>query len=392
VQQARHIACFRALSVGVQALQALGTLPISSVGKGLPVCKVGRLPGCVKPHNIEMTLTELKYIVAVAREKHFGKGADACHVSQPTLSVAVKKLEDELQVKIFERNANEITVTSLGDEIIRQAQSVLEQADNIKEIARRGKDPLSGSLRLGVIYTIGPYLLPALVRKIIANTPQMPLMLQENFTVRLLDELRNGDIDCAILAEPFPDNNLAIAPLYDEPFMAAVPSSHPLAQRDSVTAEEMKSETMLLLGNGHCFRDHVLEVCPEFARFSSNADGIRKSFEGSSLETILHMVAAGMGITLVPRLGVPPSALAAQTASALAAQAALTSVKKNRTKKTDSSAQTDAPLITYLPFIGHIPSRRVVLAWRRSFTRYEAIAALRNAIYACELPGVTRLS
>ena len=335
----------------------------------------------VKPHNSHMTLTELKYIVAVAREKHFGKGADACHVSQPTLSVAIKKLEEELQVKLFERNANEITVTPLGEEIIRQAQSVLEQADNIKEIAKRGKDPLAGSLRLGVIYTIGPYLLPELVRKIITATPQMPLMLQENFTVKLLEELRNGDIDCAILAEPFPDSNLAIAPLYDEPFMAAVPTSHPLAKRASVTAEEMKSETMLLLGNGHCFRDHVLEVCPEFARFSSNADGIRRSFEGSSLETIKHMVAAGMGITLVPRLGVPAAALAAQAAAAAP-------VKKGAKK----APATEAPLITYLPFIGHIPSRRVVLAWRRSFTRYEAIAALRNAIYACELPGVTRLS
>ena len=410
-----------------------------------------------------MTLTELKYIVAVAREKHFGKGADACHVSQPTLSVAIKKLEEELQVKLFERNANEITVTPLGEEIIRQAQSVLEQADQIKDIAKRGKDPLVGSLRLGVIYTIGPYLLPDLVRQTIAKLPQMPLMLQENFTVKLLEELRNGEIDCAILAEPFPDTNLAIAPLYDEPFMAAVPSSHPLAgalrlgviytigpyllpdlvrqtiatmpqmplmlqenftvrlleelrqgeidcailaepfpdtnlaiaplydepfmaavpsthalaARSSITAEEIKKEAMLLLGNGHCFRDHVLEVCPEFARFSSNSGGIQKSFEGSSLETIKHMVAAGMGITLVPRLGVPKEALAEQSAT-----------QKGKTK-----IPAEQPsYIKYLPFEGHIPSRRVVLAWRRSFTRYEAIAALRNAIYACELPGVTRLS
>ena len=322
-----------------------------------------------------MTLTELKYIVAVAREKHFGKGADACHVSQPTLSVAIKKLEEELQVKLFERNANEITITPLGEEIIRQAQSVLEQAEQIKDIARRGKDPLAGSLRLGVIYTIGPYLLPDLVRQMIATLPQMPLMLQENFTVKLLDELRNGEIDCAILAEPFPDTNLAIAPLYDEPFMAAVPSSHPLAARSSITAEEIKKETMLLLGNGHCFRDHVLEVCPEFARFSNSSGGIQKSFEGSSLETIKHMVAAGMGITLVPRLGVPKEALLALV----------------KGKKSTVPAEQPA-FIKYLPFDGHIPSRRVVLAWRRSFTRYEAIAALRNAIYACELPGVTRLS
>jgi LysR family transcriptional regulator, hydrogen peroxide-inducible genes activator len=327
-----------------------------------------------------MTLTELKYIVAVAREKHFGKGADACHVSQPTLSVAIKKLEEELQVKLFERNANEITVTPLGEEIVRQAQSVLEQADSIREIAKRGKDPLAGSLRLGVIYTIGPYLLPDLVRQVIERTPQMPLMLQENFTVKLLEQLRTGEIDCAILAEPFPDANLAIAPLYDEPFMAAVPSTHALAARSSVTAEELKQETMLLLGTGHCFRDHVLEVCPEFARFSSSAEGIRKSFEGSSLETIKHMVAAGMGITLVPRLGVPKEALAAPP------------VAKKSAKSKSLAAPESPSFIKYLPFEGHVPSRRVVLVWRRSFTRYEAIAALRNAVYACELPGVTRLS
>lgn len=317
-----------------------------------------------------MTLTELKYIVAVARERHFGRAAEACFVSQPTLSVAVKKLEEELDLKLFERSANDVTVTPLGEEIVRQAQSVLEQAANIKEIAKRGKDPLAGALKLGVIYTIAPYLLPDLVRQVIERTPQMPLMLQENFTVKLLEMLRTGEIDCAILAEPFPDAGLALAPLYDEPFYAVVPVNHPLAQGDTVSTEALKQETMLLLGSGHCFRDHVLEVCPEFARFSSNTEGIRKSFEGSSLETIKHMVAAGMGVTLVPRLSVPREALA----------------DKPRRKRDED------PYVKYLPFAGDPPSRRVVLAWRRSFTRYEAIAALRNAIYACELPGVTRLS
>ena len=319
-----------------------------------------------------MTLTELKYIVAVARERHFGKAADACFVSQPTLSVAVKKLEEELDVKLFERSANEITVTPLGEEIVRQAQSVLEQAANIKDIAKRGKDPLAGALKLGVIYTIAPYLLPDLVRQVITHLPQMPLMLQENFTVKLLEMLRTGEIDCAILAEPFPDAGLAVAPLYDEPFFAAVPMQHLLAKLSSVTTEALKSETMLLLGSGHCFRDHVLEVCPEFARFSSDAEGIRKSFEGSSLETIKHMVAAGMGITLVPRLSVPAQALE------------------------PSKRRRDDAFVKYLPVQDGKgvppPTRRVVLAWRRSFTRYEAIAALRNAVYACELPGVTRLS
>ena len=317
-----------------------------------------------------MTLTELKYIVAVAREKHFGRAADACYVSQPTLSVAVKKLEEELELKLFERNANEVTVTPLGEEIVRQAQSVLEQAANIREIAKRGKDPLAGALKLGLIYTIGPYLLPDLVRQMIRLTPQMPLMLPENFTLRLLEMLRTGEIDCAILAEPFPDTGLALAELYDEPFFAAVPTNHPLAAHATVSTEVLRNETMLLLGTGHCFRDHVLEVCPEFARFSSNAEGIRKTFEGSSLETIKHMVAAGMGVTLVPRLSIPKEALGA----------------KPRRRK------DEAAYVKYLPFEGDPPTRRVALAWRKSFTRYEAIAALRNAIYACELPGVRRLS
>jgi len=187
----------------------------------------------------------------------------------------------------------------------------------------------------------------------------MPLMLQENFTVKLLEMLRTGEIDCAIMAEPFPDTGLAVAPLYDEPFMVAVPKAHALAKRKSISAEELKLETMLLLGTGHCFRDHVLEVCPEFARFSSDAEGIRKSFEGSSLETIKYMVASGMGVTVVPQLSVP---------------------------------KEPQPHVAYIRFAAPVPTRRVVLAWRRSFTRYEAIAALRNAVYACALDGVKRLS
>jgi len=306
-----------------------------------------------------MTLTELRYIVAVARERHFGRAAEACFVSQPTLSVAIKKLEDELDLKIFERGSNEVSVTPLGEEIVRQAQAVIEQAQAIKEIAKRGKDPLAGPLKLGIIYTIGPYLLPELVKHAIEMFPQMPLMLQENFTIKLLEMLRTGELDAAIMAEPFPDTGLAVAPLYDEPFIIATPAQHPLARRKQISSEELKQETMLLLGTGHCFRDHVLEVCPEYARFSSDAEGMRKSFEGSSLETIKHMVASGMGITVVPKLSVP----------------------------TESHEH-----VTYIPFDAPVPSRRVVLAWRRSFTRYEAIAALRNAVYACKLDGVTRLS
>ena len=307
-----------------------------------------------------MTLTELRYVVAVAREKHFGRAAETCSVSQPTLSVSIKKLEEELDVRIFERGTAEVSVTPIGEEIVRQAQAVLEQAAQIRETARRKKDPLSGPLALGVIYTIGPYLLPELVRQAIERVPEMPLLLHENFTARLLELLRIGELDCAIMAEPFPDAGLAIAPLYDEPFVVAVPKLHALAKRKSISSEELKQEKMLLLGTGHCFRDHVLEVCPEYAQFSpKDAEGIRKTFEGSSLETIKHMVASGMGVTVVPQLAVP--------------------------------AERQAHIV-YVPFTKPAPTRRVVLAWRRSFTRYEAIAALRNVIYACELKGVKRLS
>ncbi|MFZ5538815.1 MAG: LysR substrate-binding domain-containing protein [Pseudomonadota bacterium] len=307
-----------------------------------------------------MTLTELKYIVAVARERHFGRAAETCFVSQPTLSVAIKKLEDELGVPIFERRSNEVTLTPIGERIVAQAQRVLDEAARIKELAKAGKDPLVGALRVGVIYTIGPYLLPALVRQLLRDAPQMPLLLNENFTIKLLELLKNGEIDVAILALPLPESGVLIQPVYDEPFMVAVPKGHPWTRRKSIGADELKKETMLLLGIGHCFRDQVLEVCPELSRFSTGAEGIQKTFEGSSLETIRHMVASGLGITVLPKTSVPE--------------------KPPR----DS-------LIEYLPFKPPVPDRRVVLAWRKSFTRPAAVEALRRAILKCHLPGVTKL-
>ena len=308
-----------------------------------------------------MTLTELKYIVAVARERHFGRAAEACFVSQPTLSVAIKKLEDELNVQIFERGASEVSVTPIGDQIVTQAQRVLEQTLAIKEIAKQGKDPLVGPLRLGVIYTIGPYLLPTLVKQMIKSVPQMPLMLQENYTLKLIELLKQGEIDVAIMALPFPETGLMLRPLYDEPFVVALPSGHAWENRPKIDADDLKQETMLLLGSGHCFRDHVLGVCPELMRFSQNADGIQKTFEGSSLETIRHMVASGVGITVLPRTSVPSM----------------------------QPAATD--LLSYVPFQEPVPDRRVVLAWRKSFTRIAAIEAVAKAVAQCELPGIKLL-
>jgi LysR family hydrogen peroxide-inducible transcriptional activator len=312
-----------------------------------------------------MTLTELKYIVAVARERHFGRAAEACFVSQPTLSVAIKKLEDELNVQIFERGTSEVSVTPIGEQIVTQAQRVLEQTLAIKEIAKQGKDPLVGPLRLGVIYTIGPYLLPTLVKQMIETVPQMPLMLQENFTLKLIELLKQGEIDVAIMALPFPETGLMVRPLYDEPFVVALPAGHPWEKREAIDAQDLKQETMLLLGSGHCFRDHVLGVCPELMRFSQNADGIQKTFEGSSLETIRHMVASGVGITVLPR----------------------TSVQEVSVHATG----VDSGLLSYVPFTEPQPDRRVVLAWRKSFTRMPAIDAICDAIRACDLPGTRKL-
>jgi LysR family transcriptional regulator, hydrogen peroxide-inducible genes activator len=312
-----------------------------------------------------MTLTELKYIVAVARERHFGRAAEACFVSQPTLSVAIKKLEDELNVQIFERGTSEVSVTPIGEQIVTQAQRVLEQTLAIKEIAKQGKDPLVGPLRLGVIYTIGPYLLPTLVKQMIKRVPQMPLMLQENYTLKLIELLKQGEIDVAIMALPFPETGLTLRGLYDEPFVVALPSGHAWEKREKIDPDDLKQETMLLLGSGHCFRDHVLGVCPELMRFSQNADGIQKTFEGSSLETIRHMVASGVGITVLPRMSV-------------------SEVKPH-------AGGADSGLLSYVPFDDPVPDRRVVLAWRKSFTRMPAIEAIVDAIHACELPGVKKI-
>ncbi|QNA87969.1 hydrogen peroxide-inducible genes activator [Massilia sp. Dwa41.01b] len=308
-----------------------------------------------------MTLTELKYIVAVARAKHFGHAAESCFVAQPTLSVAIKKLEDELGVTLFERGGSEVSVTPVGAQIVAQAERVLEQTAAIKELAKQNKDPLAGPLRLGVIYTIGPYLLPPLVKNLIDNVPQMPLVLQENFTVKLLELLRQGELDAAIMALPLPDHGMLMQTLYDEPFVVATPRTHPWARRRDIPADDLKAETMLLLGSGHCFRDQVLEVCPEMARFSSPGNGMQRTFEGSSLETIRHMVASGIGLTVLPRASV---------------------------------RDMDDPngMLSFVPFAAPAPSRRVVIVWRKSFTRRAAIEAVCNAVAQCDLPGVDMLA
>ena len=307
-----------------------------------------------------MTLTELRYIVAVARERHFGRAASACFVSQPTLSVAIKKLERELGVVLFERGQGDVATTPVGEQIVEQAQRVLEEASRIKELAASGRDPLAGTLRLGAIYTIGPYLLPKLISILRRSAPSMQLLIQENFTHRLAEALKHGEVDVIVIALPFDEPGVVTQAVYDEPFLVAVPQRHPWARKKEIEADALAKENMLLLGAGHCFRDQVLDLCAAVSR-APNRSGLQRTFEGGSLETIRQMVASGVGITVLPATSLTPGAGAAD-------------------------------LIRIRPFARPVPGRRVAIAWRRSFPRPQAIEALRQAILACELPRATKLA
>lgn len=307
-----------------------------------------------------MTLTELRYVVALAREKHFGRAAEACFVSQPTLSVAVKKLEEELGVALFERGKTEVTVTPVGERVVEQARRVLEELEGVKRIAQQARDPLVGPLRIGAIYTVGPYLFPRLVPILHETAPQMPLVIEENYTARLRERLVAGELDAILVCLPFEEPGVVTLPLYDEPFLVMVPARHPWAKRRAIPTEDLSKETVLLLGAGHCFRDQVIEACPSCVGPPAAEGGLQKAVEGSSLETIRHMVASGMGITVLP-------CTAASGPGHYASR--LTEIR---------------------PFVAP-PRRRVVLAWRVTFPRPQAIEALRQAIRACQLDCVAYL-
>ncbi|MCU7812309.1 MAG: hydrogen peroxide-inducible genes activator [Candidatus Thiodiazotropha sp. (ex Notomyrtea botanica)] len=305
-----------------------------------------------------MTLSELRYIVAVARERHFGHAAESCFVSQPTLSVAVKKLEEELGVGLFERGQGEVSLTPAGERIIAQAQRVLEEAGVIRELASQSKDQLSGPLRVGAIYTIGPYLLPHLVPILAQKAMGMPLIIRENFTSILNDQLKQGELDVIVISYPFEEPGIQTRPLYDEGFSVLLPNRHPLAAMASIQPEQLKGENVLLLGDGHCFRDQVLRICPGCLQKNAGDGGLQRNLEGGSLETIRYMVASGIGITVLP-----------DTAIGL--------------------DQMPWDLLTARPLAVDNSQRRVALAWRKSFPRPEAISLLWESIRACDLSGVS---
>lgn len=298
-----------------------------------------------------MTLAELQYVVAVAQERHFGRAAERVFVTQPALSLAIKKLEDDLGVTIFERRQNKVELTPLGEQIIHQAQRVLEEAERVKILAAQGKDQLNGLLRLGVIATVGPYILPDLVPRLNARAPKMPLELEENLTQNLASMLKNGKLDVIMIALPFEESGILTTPLYDEPFQAVVPVGHPWQKKKLLDSRQLSTEKVLLPHAGHCFRQQVLEACPELSR--SDTEG----WQGNSLETIRQMVVSGFGITVMPC-------------------SALTSKHQNKRLITIKLAEP-------------VPGRRIGLAWRRGYTRPQVIEILRASVRALKIPGLS---
>lgn len=295
-----------------------------------------------------MTLTELRYVVAVADTRHFGRAAERCHVSQPSLSASIAKLEDELGVKLFERSRRGAKLTRAGEEIIEQARRALEEAARVKTVAQQRRNPLKGTLRLGVIHTIAPYLLPDLVAALHRAAPEMPLDIEENTTAALDGLLKGGTLDVVVLALPFEESGIVTQALYDEPFKVVVPRGHPFARRKTIRADELDVADLLLLPVGHCLRDQVLDACREFTRPPPPGR------QGNSLETLRSMVASGAGISVLPA-----SALTARHAN---------------------------PLIKVIEFAPPVPMRRVALAWRRGFARPGAVAKLAETLRRLDLP------
>jgi LysR family hydrogen peroxide-inducible transcriptional activator len=303
-----------------------------------------------------MTLTELRYIVAVAKEKQFCKAAKQCFVSQPTLSLGIKKLEEELGVLLFERNHQELVITPVGQKIVEQAKQVLSGVGTIKELAQLDHDPLSEPLRLGAIHTVGPYLFPDLLPVVQENAPQLTLLIEENYTSELTKKLKAGEIDAAIVSLPYQEPGIEIEVLYKEPLVILVPSSHPLAMNERISVKQLAKETILLLGPQHCLRDQVLALCPACFADKTQPGNVENALESSSLETIRFMVAGGVGVTIVPRM------------SACA----------------DRYAQR---LIAIKHFADVEPSRKIAIAWRKNFSRMEAIDMLAQCIRECSLGG-----
>ncbi len=296
-----------------------------------------------------MTLTELRYIVALAQESNFSRAAERCSVSQPTLSVAIARLEDELGVQLFERGKGFVSPSAVGARVIEQARLALGEAEKVRQIALYGRDQLDGPLRLGVIHTIGPYLLPQLIHALKEVAPHMPLAIEENMTANLADMLRDNEVDVLIVALPLDIPGVLTRAIYDESFKVVVPRGHPWESKTSIAPEDVAGDEILLLKAGNCFRDQVLGACPQV---SSPETDIRL---GHSIGTIRCMVASGLGVSVLP----------------------------------DGALQYpySSDLISVIPFTPPAPARRIALAWRAGFVRPNAIEALLSAVRGLRSPA-----
>ncbi|MCV2509059.1 MAG: hydrogen peroxide-inducible genes activator, partial [Neisseriaceae bacterium] len=291
----------------------------------------------------------------VSQEKHFGKAAQKCFVSQPTLSISIKKLEDELDVKIFDRSSSEIITTPIGAKIIEQAKKVIEESNKIKMIVSEKQDELSGEFKLGLIFTIAPYILPKMITNLIQLAPKMPLMLEENYTSHLLEMLKNGELDAIIAADPIDETGIETIPLYEEPFFVIVPKGHPFEEYDQISTKQLTSEKILLLTEGNCLRDNILDRCKELAA-QQRIQGLTNSLQGNSITTVRYMVASGLAISILPS----------------------TALYEN-----------DHTIFSIIPFENPAPKRTVILCYRKNFFMTKAIDAIKETVFASNLAGVS---
>ncbi len=298
-----------------------------------------------------MNLRDLHYLVALADHRHFSRAAEACHVSQPTLSTQLKKLEDELDVQLVERNSRQVLLTSVGEAVAARARVVLQEADNLRELARLSKEPHAGTLTLGVFPTLGPYWLPHVVPRIVSKFPKLRLHLVEEKTEVLIEQLQQGKIDAAVLAEPI-EASFKNTKLFDESFILALPSEHPLARKKRIEVMDLADESLMLLSEGHCMRDQALSVCTlSGARENQN-------FRATSLETLRQMVAAGVGATLLPSLAtIPP--VPPNPAIALVRFSAPQPLRSIGLYWRESSAR-ESFFKTLAPFLGAVPEDALV--------------------------------
>ena len=283
-----------------------------------------------------MNIRDLTYFLAVAELEHFGQAAEQCYVSQPTLSGQIKKLEEELGAKLFERTNRRVLLTETGEQIAHSARRILREVETIRDIAESSSDPLAGKFRLGAFPTLATYIFPELVKKVKAAAPNLRLILIEEKTATLLEKLRHGEIDAALLALPIVDDFLLSELLFDDEFYLAVPPDHELAEKSEIDGKMLRKQPLLLLEEGHCLRDHALDVC-QMHGISEEQD-----FKATGLETLRQMVKAGTGITLMP----------------------------------NAAIDRNDPDIRYIPFARPAPSRTIGLVWRKTCSRESLLATV----------------